>query len=62
MVDRQYDIFELLPDGSLVWREVIVGHEPAILRLKELGAKSSNEFRLMHIPSKALIAKVNAPR
>jgi hypothetical protein len=57
---RTYDIFEKLPDGSLIWRVAVVGHEESISKLKELGRKSKNEFVLMHTPDKAVIATVNS--
>ena len=30
-MDREYDLFEVFPDGSLVWRDSVTGHEKAIL-------------------------------
>lgn len=61
-MERVYDIFENMPDGSLIWRGAITGHEAAIHKLQEFAAKSTNEFRLMHVPSKTLIAAINIPK
>ena len=61
-MERTYDIFERLPDDSMRWRASVVGHEPAIAKLKELAAKSGNEFRVMHLPTQAVIATINAPK
>lgn len=61
-MDRHYDIFEVMPDGDLLWRDVAVGHEPAVNKLKEIAAETKNEVRLMHVPTKTLIAAMNVPR
>jgi hypothetical protein len=57
-MDREYDLFEVLPDGALIWRDSVTGHEKAIQRLRELVAVTDNEFRVMHIPTNALIASL----
>lgn len=61
-MERTYDIFERLPDGTMLWVAAVQGHEKAIVALKGWGEKRSNEFRLMHIPTDAVIAVVNAPK
>ncbi len=55
-MDRDYDLFEVFPDGSLIWRGSVTGHEKAIRRLQELAALTDNEFRVMHVPTNTLIA------
>lgn len=59
-MDRQFDLFEVTPDGSPLWREAVTGHENAIQRLQELSAKTTNEVRVIHLPTKTVIAAVNA--
>src|SRR5580700_3770617 len=49
-MDREYDLFEIVPDGSALWRHTITGHE-AIKGLRELSAQTANEVRLIHLPS-----------
>jgi hypothetical protein len=61
-LERVYDIFEHMPDGSLIWRGAITGHEAAVHKLQEFAANSTNEFRLMHVATKTLIASINSPR
>jgi hypothetical protein len=39
-----YDIFEKLPDGSIVWIACICGMGNAEKWLRELGSKSNNDF------------------
>jgi hypothetical protein len=59
MVDRQYDLFEIFPDGSPVWRVAITGHQHAIQKLEELAKQTANEVRAMHLPTNMLIAAMN---
>ena len=61
-MERDYDIFEINPDGSLIWRAAVQGHEAAVNRLRELAAETKNEVRVMHVPTKSVIAVLNAPR
>jgi hypothetical protein len=58
-MQREYDIFEKV-DGQEVWRCSVVGHEAAISRLKELAAKSDNEFVVMYIPTRSVIATLKS--
>jgi hypothetical protein len=57
-MDREYDLFEAFPDGSLVWRDSVTGYENAIRRLRELVELTDNEFRVMHVPTNTLIASL----
>jgi hypothetical protein len=59
-MDREYDLFEIFPDGSALWRHTVSGHEEAIKRLRELSMQTTNEVRLMHLPTGTLIASLNA--
>ena len=61
-MDRQYDIFEILPDGSPLWKVTVVGHEKAVSTLQQLAAQTENEVRLMQIPTKSLIASMNVQK
>ena len=61
-MERTYDIFEKMSDGSVLWRAAIPGHEAAIRQLRELASQSTNEFQLMHIPTKTVIATINTPK
>jgi hypothetical protein len=57
-MDREYDLFEVFPDGTQIWRDSVTGHEKAIQRLRELVEVTDDEFRVMHIPTKTLIASM----
>ena len=61
-MERDYDLFEVMPNGDPIWRETVSGHENAIQRLRELAKQTSNEVRVMHIMSNTLIASMNAPK
>jgi hypothetical protein len=43
----------------VIWRATINGHEAAIVKLRELAAKISNELQVLHLPTKSLIATMN---
>ena len=58
-MEREYDLFEHLPNGDLLWRMRGSGHENAIQQLKELAATTSNEIRVVHWPTLAIIAVMN---
>ena len=59
-MERDYDIFEVLPEGRPIWRAAVAGHENALRMLKQLAVKTTNEVRMMHLPTKAFIAVMNA--
>jgi hypothetical protein len=59
-MNRVYDAFEVLPDGSLIWKGTVTGREDAVKKLEQVAKDSPNEFRLMHIPSNTVIATINA--
>jgi hypothetical protein len=61
-VGRTYDIFEIFPDASPVWRGCVSGYEDAIRKLQDLATQTSNELRVMHVPTKTVIATLNAPQ
>jgi hypothetical protein len=60
-VDRDYDLFESLPDGSIVWKAVARGRDDAVAKLNELGRLSPNEHFAIHTPTMVVIARVNEP-
>jgi hypothetical protein len=59
-MNRDYDLFEILPDGSPIWKELVTGHEEAIRKLQELAKQTTNEVRLMHVPTNTIIASMDA--
>ena len=61
-MDHQFDLFEVFPDGSPLWREAVTGHENAMLKLKELSSKTTNEVRIIDLKANAVIAAMNQSR
>jgi hypothetical protein len=55
-VDREYDVFEIFPDGTHIWRAFVRGLVGARARVMELGKTSSNEFYAIHTPTKEIVA------
>ena len=42
--NRDYDIFEELPDGSTVWRACVFGMEKVELNFRELAKETTNRI------------------
>lgn len=59
-MDRDYDIFERLADGGVLWRGLVSGHENALAQLKELAKRTSNEMFMFHSPTQTVVARINA--
>jgi hypothetical protein len=58
-MERTYDIFEKMNDGSLVWRAVVPGYEAAMRKLQEMAAQSSHEFQVKHLASDTVVATIH---
>jgi hypothetical protein len=61
-VDREYDIFEVFPNGDLLWRACVTGLDSARLKVEELGKESGNQFFATHTATKEIVAQVNHDR
>lgn len=59
-MERSYDIFEMVKNEA-IWRQAVTGHEAAIQALKELATKTKNELRVLHLPTKSIVATLNCP-
>jgi hypothetical protein len=55
-VTSEFDIFECSPDGDLLWRDSADSVERAKRKVLELAKKSKNDFQVLHIPSKTIVA------
>ncbi|MGC1105809.1 MAG: hypothetical protein WA876_04655 [Candidatus Acidiferrales bacterium] len=60
-MNHSYHLFEQFADGSLLWKKTVTGLDAALAKLQELASSSSNEHFVIHLPSKAVVARVNAP-
>ena len=55
-MQRSYDLFEKLTDGTMMWRESVQGYSEALRKLTQLALRSQNEWQVMHLPTKTVIA------
>lgn len=58
-VERDYDLFEQLPDGSPMWRGHASGLHEARRMLQELCKATTNECFAMHLPTRGVVARAN---
>ncbi len=48
-VNRDYDIFEELPDGSTIWRACVFGMGNVEQKLRELARETTNKFFALYL-------------
>lgn len=58
-LEREYEIFEQLPDGSPIWRGHASGLPSVRLKLQELARTTTNECFAMYLPTKEVVARLN---
>ena len=56
-MDSDYDIYEKLPDGKVVWRFSVAGHDKAIAKLEQIVAISANEVFVIHVDTQEVIVR-----
>jgi len=56
---RYYDVYERLPDGTLIWIAALLGRQRALAGLKEISAQTENEVFLMDLYDDKVIARKN---
>ena len=59
---REYDLFEMFPDGSSMWRGHVSGLQNVRLQLQLLAKETTNECVAMHLPTQEIAARINANR
>ena len=61
---RNFDIFEIFPDGSMIWRACVFGRYETRRKLQELAERSPNEFVAIDIhagePVPAIVSLSNS--
>jgi hypothetical protein len=60
-MERDYDLFEVLSDGAVLWRQMAAGRENALRKLAELSNQTTHEIRVMHVLTNTVIASMNGP-
>ena len=58
-MERDYDLFEQLPDGSPMWRGRASGLHETRRKLQELSKATTNECLAIHLPTREIAARVN---
>jgi|HubBroStandDraft_4_1064222.scaffolds.fasta_scaffold874493_1 hypothetical protein len=48
-LNRDYFVFEKLPDGSALWRDWVLGMENVELKLQELARESNHKFFALNL-------------
>jgi hypothetical protein len=59
-VERDYDIFEQLPNGTPLWRGHASGMQSLRVKLIEVASTTNNPCFAMHIPTQKIVARLNA--
>ena len=61
-MEPSYDIFEILPDGTPLWKTSAKGRDAALRRFAELAQTSKNELKVIHLESKTVVATRESQR
>jgi hypothetical protein len=59
-MNREYDLFERMSDGSLMWRGFAKGLENARLRLQRIATETANECFAIDVSTGDIAARLNA--
>lgn len=59
-MEREYDIFEQMPDGFPIWRAHASGLQAASLKLQEIAKETPNECFVVYLPTKEVVARLNS--
>jgi hypothetical protein len=60
METETFDLFAGPPDRNAVWRESVVGIDPARKRMEEIAATFPGEYFIFHEASRAVVARTNS--
>lgn len=58
-MEREYELFEQLPDGSPVWRDHASGLHSVRLKLQQIAQTTANECFAIYLPTKEVVARLN---
>ena len=61
-MDRDYDIFESLPDGSVMWRGRATGLQATRVKLERLVRDSGKECFAIHLPTHQIVFAVDSSK
>jgi len=52
---REYEVFEIFPDGSTLWRACVIGRFEAQRKIQEMREHSENEFFTLDVQAHSFI-------
>jgi hypothetical protein len=58
-VEREYDIFEQLPNGTPLWRAHTSGLQSVRVKLLEIASTTNNQCFAMHLATQEVVARLN---
>jgi hypothetical protein len=58
-MNREYELFKKLPDGSPIWCDHVTGLEIARLKLAEIAKDTTDECFAMYLPTKEIVLRMN---
>ncbi len=58
-MDREYELFERLTDGSPIWHGSVTGLRDARLKLQEIAKTTTNECLAIYLPTGEIVARLN---
>jgi hypothetical protein len=58
-MNNEYDVFEVLPNGSAVWHACVQGTQDALEMVRLLGKRTRNECFATDLSKQKIIARVN---
>jgi hypothetical protein len=61
-VEREYELFERLPDGCPIWRGHASGLRNAHLKLDEIARSTKHECFAVDLSAKEIVARLNVPQ
>ena len=56
-MDSDYDIYEKLPDGKVIFRYSVAGRDKAIEKFEQIAAISANEVFVMQVDTQEVIVR-----
>jgi pyrrolidone-carboxylate peptidase len=59
-MNKDFDLFERLPDGSPMWRGHVSDTADLDTKLGEIARRTKNECFALHLPTKQIVRRMNA--
>jgi hypothetical protein len=56
-MDSDYDIYEKLPDGKVIFRFSVAGRDNAIAKFEQIAAISANEVFVVQVDTQEVIVR-----